>query len=216
MAPLQSYPPHRSLPAQSLSPSAAQSLLSTFLAQTPTSPHLHPDALLTASGIAFSPNSGPTGGLALHHLKRIAAGLRGENLAQESKQDLEALFGAELSVGDDTRVDGVIEAARSALGKRGRSVERVEEWQDLGDFQREQRNLEGEVGDREGGGSGRLVRQDGEVPGIEVHGANGEVVGVNGAVEGGWEGGTGAIDKAARKAAKKARQKEEKQKAKNG
>ncbi|KAK6428305.1 hypothetical protein LTR95_015550, partial [Oleoguttula sp. CCFEE 5521] len=198
-----------------LSPSAAQSLLSNFLAQTPTSPHLHPDALLTASGITFSPNSGPTGGLALHHLNRIAAGLRGENLAQESKQDLEALFGAELGVSDDARVDGVTEAGRSALGKRGRSVERVEEWQDLGDFQRAQQDLVGEVGEREGGGSGSLVRQDGEVPGIEVHGANGEVVGVNGIEREGQGAGEGAIDKAARRAAKKARKLEQK-KAKHG
>ncbi|KAK6433196.1 hypothetical protein LTR95_010631, partial [Oleoguttula sp. CCFEE 5521] len=211
-----SYPPHRSLPAHTITPSAARSLLSNFLSQTPTSPHLHPDALLTASGITFSPNSGPTGGLALHHLDRIAVGLRGENLAQESKQDWEALFGAELGLGDDTRVDGVIKAGKSALGKRGRSVERVEEWQDLGDFQREQRDLEGEVGDREGGGSGRSVRQDGQVPGIEVHGANGEVLGVNGVVEEGQEGGTGAVDRAARKAAKKARKTEEKKKAKAG
>lgn len=188
-------------PPQRLPPTSAQTTLSAFLAQTRTKAHLHPDALLSSTGIQFSANSGPTGGLALHHLQRIEAGLRGENLVQETQEELEAVFGEEMRAagtlrGDDRRVDAAIEKSSS---KRGRSQERVREWEDGAEFAAQQKVLEGEVGDRAGAD---VVQQGGAPPEIEQHG--------------------GKVDAAARKAAKKQRrlaqiaQKEEEKAKKEG
>ncbi|KAF4555324.1 Hypothetical protein D9617_2g052800 [Elsinoe fawcettii] len=87
---LPSYPPittHRSTP---LSPSAAQKRLERFVSSLPTAPHHHPDALITPSGVTFHPASGPNGNLQITNLRRILAGLRGENLSL-SPDDLLAL-----------------------------------------------------------------------------------------------------------------------------
>jgi hypothetical protein len=193
------YPPmqHPTPPAV-LNPSSAQSHLSTFLSRTRTAPHLHPDALLSSTGIQFSANSGPIGGLALHHLQRIEAGLRGENLVQETQEELEAVFGEEMRAagtlrGDDRRHDATIER----VSKRGRSQERVREWEDGAEFAQSRAITEGEVGDRE---SARVVHQGDTPPEIQQSG--------------------GAVDAAARKAAKRQRrldmikQKEEEKKTK--
>ena len=178
------YPPtqHPTGP-QILDPTAAQTQLSAFLSQTRTKAHLHPDALLSSTGIQFSANSGPTGGLALHHLQRIEAGLRGENLVQETQEELEAVFGEEMRAagtlrGDDRRVDATIER----VSKRSKSQERVREWEDGAEFAQQQEITEGEVGDRE---DAHVVQQGGAPPEIEQHG--------------------GKVDAAARKAAKKQR-----------
>ncbi|KAK5113894.1 hypothetical protein LTR85_010427 [Meristemomyces frigidus] len=140
MVPKSSYPPTHPHPSltHTLTPSAAQTFLTTYLTQSQTNPHLHPDALLSTSGITYSAQSGPIGGLALHHLKRIAAGLRGENLIAETPDELAQFAGEEatatLPAGDDARVDGVINGGngastprKSAL-KRTRSTEEVAQW----------------------------------------------------------------------------------------
>jgi hypothetical protein len=177
------YPPiqHPTGPVV-LDPTAAQTQLSAFLSQTRSKAHLHPDALLSSTGIQFSANSGPTGGLALHHLQRIEAGLRGENLVQETQEELEAVFGEEMRAagtlrGDDRRVDATIER----VSKRSKSQERVREWEDGAEFAQQQDITEGEVGDR----GAHVVQQGGAPPEIEQHG--------------------GKVDAAARKAAKKQR-----------
>jgi hypothetical protein len=178
------YPPmqHPTSP-ETLDPTAAQSQLAAFLSQTRSKAHLHPDALLSSTGIQFSANSGPTGGLALHHLQRIEAGLRGENLVQETQDELEAVFGEEMRAagtlrGDDRRVDAKIER----VSKRSKSQERVREWEDGTEFAQHQDITEGEVGDRV---DAHVVQQGGAPPAIEQHG--------------------GKVDAAARKAAKKER-----------
>jgi hypothetical protein len=177
------YPPiqHPTGPVV-LDPTAAQTQLSAFLSQARSKAHLHPDALLSSTGIQFSANSGPTGGLALHHLQRIEAGLRGENLVQETQEELEAVFGEEMRAagtlrGDDRRVDATIER----VSKRSKSQERVREWEDGAEFAQQQDITEGEVGDR----GAHVVQQGGAPPEIEQHG--------------------GKVDAAARKAAKKQR-----------
>lgn len=184
MASRTAYPPmHTPSAPRSLAPSTAESHLTTFLTQSRTKPSYHPDALLSSTGIQFSAHSGPNGGLALHHLQRIAAGLRGENLVQETQEELEAVYGEEMRAagtlrGDDARLDGAIERT----SKRGRSQERVREWEDGGAFAAAQEVVEGEVGDREGAD---VVQQGGEPPAVESHG--------------------GKVDAATRKAAKKQR-----------
>ena len=194
------YPPmqHPTGP-QRLTPQTAQNQLATFLAQTSTKPHLHPDALLSSTGINFSANSGPTGGLALHHLARIEAGLRGENLVQETQEELEAVFGEEMRAagtlrGDDRRVDAAIE--KTSRSKKS-SQERVREWEDGAEFAAQREIVEGEVGDRIGAD---VVQQGGAVPEIE-------------------SGAGGKVDAATRKALKKQRrlaQLKENEKAKEG
>jgi len=180
MVPKTSYPPTHHHPhlTTPLTPSAAQAQLAAFLSKTQSKPYLHPDALLSTSGITYSAQSGPTGGLAIHHLKRIEAGLRGENLIAETADEL-AQFGeeAELAVGDDSKVDALIEGKTLGSGRKGglkrkRTPEEVaqwaeqsseaafgneaqagagaEEWQDQEDFEQQQQPLVGEVGGREG------------------------------------------------------------------
>ena len=77
---------------QILPAEAAQPALADYISRSQTNAYLHPDSYLTNAGIIFSLETGPNGGIALHHLKRIEAGLRGEDLAQESREELERLF----------------------------------------------------------------------------------------------------------------------------
>ncbi|KAK3114120.1 hypothetical protein LTR53_007866 [Teratosphaeriaceae sp. CCFEE 6253] len=130
----QPYPPtfpYTSLTAR-LSPSTAHSALADFLTLTETHPHLHPDAHLSTSGITFAAQSGPRGGLALHHLRRIEAGLRGERLGVEGAEELEREFGG-IPEGDDAALDAAIAetAGKSGSGGERKGVlkrKRTSEW----------------------------------------------------------------------------------------
>lgn len=222
------YPPaHVPSAPTTLTPSAAESLLSTYLSQTPHKAHLHPDALLSSTGIQFSANSGPKGGLAIHHLTRIAAGLRGENLVQETQEELEAQFAAELgaAVGDDAGLDNAIE--RTGSLKRSRSLERVREWDDRSaqavgaavdaefeaegedqrSFELKQEVLEGDVGDRDGA---PVVERNASVPEIKTHDEEEEQKPAVKKIKTEPTEGGGQMGKAAKKAAKKARRDAEK------
>ncbi|KAG8623872.1 hypothetical protein KVT40_008848 [Elsinoe batatas] len=78
---LPSHPPvhiHRTVP---IAPSIALSRLESYLASLRTTPHHHPDALLTPAGVNFHPSSGPNGNLQITNLRRVLAGLKGENLS---------------------------------------------------------------------------------------------------------------------------------------
>lgn len=195
MVPKTSYPPAYQHPqlTQPLTPSSAQQQLANFLAQTRRKPYLHPDALLLTSGVAYSAHSGPNGGLALHYLRRIEAGLRGESLMAESADMLAEQYGegegegVELPEGDDEKLDAAIEARSSGALKRKRNLDLSEvgqwaeesseaafgdvthagagaiqpDWEDEGAYERSQRPLEGEVGDREGAPA---IAQNGPAP----------------------------------------------------
>ncbi|EME39247.1 hypothetical protein DOTSEDRAFT_56691 [Dothistroma septosporum NZE10] len=109
-----------------LQPADAAKSLAAYLEKSRKCAHLHPDAWLDPTGIRFGPKSGPNGGWAIHHLRRIEAGLRGESLAVESRDDLAAQLGEEVlkeqdpyatrveeaSAGDDSRVDSIIEGTQ--------------------------------------------------------------------------------------------------------
>lgn len=126
MAPRQAHPPsHTHRPTKIVSPSEAQKLLSVYLSQSESTPHLHPDSTLSRTGVLFSATSGPTGGLAMHHLRRIEAGLRGENLGIESEEELLGKFGNLQPEGDDERLDEVI--ANSTNKRRRKNGSRLEE-----------------------------------------------------------------------------------------
>lgn len=134
MAPRQAYPPsHTYHPVRSIAPSDAQEVLSAYLSKCESNPHLHPDSTLSRTGVSFSATSGPTGGLAIHHLRRIEAGLRGENLGIESEEELLGKFGDVLPEGNDERLDEVIAYGlngRKKSRREGRDESEIEQWSD--------------------------------------------------------------------------------------
>lgn len=134
------------------------------------------------------------GGVILHNLRRVAAGLAGEHLEPEPSPEPEARkedrgykskkkqFGADEKVAPNNAV-----------------VE--EDWQDLAEYEREQEGVEvGEIGDRD-----HFVASGGNVPEVdEIAGAEeGDAVGEKRKAKG-----NKSNDKEARKKAKKDRQKE--------
>ncbi|KAF2752806.1 hypothetical protein EJ05DRAFT_238350 [Pseudovirgaria hyperparasitica] len=86
----QFLPPHRTLPSTPVPLADAEKMLTAYLDKTDYEPHLHPDAILNAVGIQLSLSSGTEGGLTLHNLRRIQAGLRGEKLGPGTSADEDA------------------------------------------------------------------------------------------------------------------------------
>ncbi|KAK4889576.1 hypothetical protein LTR27_011654 [Elasticomyces elasticus] len=191
MAVRAAYPPifhHPSLTTR-LSPTQTQLQLASFLSLTENSPYLHPDAQLSTSGITFAAQSGPKGGIALHHLRRIEAGLRGERLGLETAAELEEEYGAEAGKpeSDDRHLDTLIAGTANGGGggllkgvlkrKRttdwaestpanvgeGDSQEPLNDYEDKEDYELSQRNAVGEVGDR----GSHVVAQNGAPPAVQ-------------------------------------------------
>ncbi|PSN65628.1 hypothetical protein BS50DRAFT_63433 [Corynespora cassiicola Philippines] len=137
-------PPHRHLSSTPISLSAASSLLETYLANSESHPHLHPDALITPTGVTFSSHGGPTGGVVMHNLRRVAAGLRGEFLEPEATPEPE-----EGEAGADDEEGG--SGKKGKKGKKGKTVdvEADPDWQNMSEYERDEGHVEvGEVGDR--------------------------------------------------------------------
>ncbi|KAF2720244.1 hypothetical protein K431DRAFT_270934 [Polychaeton citri CBS 116435] len=183
------YPPthvHASF-TKAVKPSEAQAQLSSFLELTKTNAYLHPDSVLYVNGPQFSATTGQNGGLALHHLRRIEAGLRGESLVAETADELIEHFGVEAgkATSDDRRVDDAIAQTKGGL-KRARS------------FEKKQKVLQGEVGERDGAA---VIEQGGEAPDVEMADLPGEDD------DGAGRTSKTASQKANRKADKKARNK---------
>ena len=114
---------------QQISPHEAQKSMAKFLAKSRSNPYMHPDSFLHKSGIRFAIGSGPSGGVALHHLRRIEAGLRGEYHEKETPEQLEAMFGDRYrDAGDDRVLDGMIDKSEQRLRKKRKRDEEIEEW----------------------------------------------------------------------------------------
>lgn len=174
MATSNSYPPHHHHSTERISQSHALSLLSSYLAAAATEAYLHPNALLTESG-PITPSSGAHSvGLVLHNLKRVEAGLKGEQLGADltfQKYGGEGL--PDLLVTSEglprlpsEGLDGALNASVGSLGGGGGvSGDRVE-WQDKTEFDREQEVTQGEIGERDNvmGDVGEGYR----VPDVEV------------------------------------------------
>lgn len=128
MVPRTAYPPvvHHDHLTRTLDPATAQSQLASFLEKTSTQPHLHPDSLLSTTGITYSAHSGPSGGLAIHHLRRIEAGLRGEELVVETEEELKHLTGEE--EGDDEDLNKSIARSEKKLHKKRKRTEEIQDW----------------------------------------------------------------------------------------
>jgi hypothetical protein len=172
----------------------ASKMLDKYLTNSERHPHLHPDALITPTGVTFSSHGGPTGGVVMHNLRRVAAGLRGEYLEPEATPEPE----------ENEQDSGATN--RKGKGKKGRrSADTVDgaqnEWQDMSEFEREEAEIEvGEIGERV-----IVVQEGGDAPVVEVTG--GAEQGRKKRKKGG--DGEGVVDKEARKKAKKSRHKEE-------
>jgi len=119
------FPPARPVKAVPLPPNVALSTLQSFLTATEKYPHLHPDSLIQPGGVNFaSSGNGPTGGLILHHLRRIAAGLNGESLIPEP-DDIFTLY-PETRHSDDTRLDA--EIRRELLPRKRKPMNELDEF----------------------------------------------------------------------------------------
>ncbi|KAF2474676.1 uncharacterized protein BDR25DRAFT_351197 [Lindgomyces ingoldianus] len=199
----ETLPPNRTISSRPISLATASTLLSTYLTHSETHPHLHPDALITPAGVTFSANGGPMGGVIMHNLRRVAAGLRGEYLEPEATPEPE----------EQQHSSEWKERVKQKAGKRksgeggevdaGAGAEQ-EGWEDISEFEREEQGVEvGEIGPQD-----TFVQAGGEAP--EVHATAGPDL-ANGAEvskkrKNGDEG--EKMDKAARKRAKKERNKE--------
>lgn len=174
--------PHRLISSKSIPIEDASLMLEKYLSNSEVHPHLHPDALITPSGTTFSAQGGPTGGVVMHNLRRVAAGLKGNYLEPEPTPEAE---------GDD-RNTGVNDTQDQSKTKQGADTA-VEEWQEMSEYEREEAVIEvGDIGDRT-----NFVQQEE----IEAGHLSGE-----GKKRKKEE--DGKLDKAARKKAKKAKDKE--------
>lgn len=110
------YPPTIHHSSTIVSPAEAQEALAKFLKRAETKPYLHPDSQINSTGINFSAHSGPNGGLAFHHLRRIEAGLSGENLIAETEEELakleEPADAEALPLSDDKRLDARLQRTK--------------------------------------------------------------------------------------------------------
>jgi hypothetical protein len=200
----ETLPPYRHISSQSISLADASKMLDRYLTNSERYPHLHPDALITPAGVTFSSHGGPAGGVVMHNLRRVAAGLRGEHLEPQATPEPEE---QEHDSGtSDWKGKG------KKANKRTHITDGTQnEWQSMSEYEREEGNIEvGDIGDRM-----NVVQEGDNAPEAEMMG---------GAEQGGREKkpgseGAGPGDKKARKQAKKARHKEErtkKEKAREG
>jgi hypothetical protein len=150
-------PPHRLVSSTPIDVSTAASILQDYINNSEAHPHLHPDALITPTGVTFSSHGGPAGGVVMHNLRRIVAGLRGEFLEPEPTPEPE---------------EQVAEGEETWKGKKGKGTkttfidENEFEWQDKEVYEQEQGEIEvGEIFDRS-----NVVQDGGEEPEVEVTG----------------------------------------------
>ncbi|KAF1845891.1 uncharacterized protein K460DRAFT_366738 [Cucurbitaria berberidis CBS 394.84] len=152
-------PPSRHISSTPISLTSASRILETYLTNSERHPHLHPDALITPTGVTFSSHGGPVGGVVMHNLRRVAAGLRGEYLEPEKTPEPEEDDGA------DTESWGHGKKSGGQGGKK-RKLTGDTEWQDMADYEREEGFVEiGEVGTRT-----TVVQDGGAEPDVEVTG----------------------------------------------
>jgi len=159
-----SFPPHITIqPPLPLSPTTTLTHIQSYLDLSRTSHHLHPDCNFDENGPTLAGHSA-YGGLVLHQLRRVEAGLRGERLGGEvlleNGEVIAVENGEDLPEGDDVRLDALIngvrvEEAQGGDGDGDVDVDLeldVEEWQtkNVQEQMGEQAGgiLEGEVGER--------------------------------------------------------------------
>jgi hypothetical protein len=153
---LEAPPPSRRISSTPISVADASRMLETYLTNSESHPHLHPDALVTPTGINFSSHGGSMGGVLLHNLRRVAAGLRGEYLEPEKTPEPEE---------DEEGADRFSKKGGKKR-KTAPDATTADDWEPLEQFERDQGNFEiGEVGDRD-----NFAQEGAEEPAVEVTG----------------------------------------------
>lgn len=192
MSTASSYPPHVHLtPLKPTTPADALALIQNYLAASATQPHLHPDCHFVENGIQLN-NPIETGGLILHQLRRVEAGLRGERLGADILLQEENA----LPDGDDGRLDAIINGNGATQEDTSMLDVDVEVSGDPNLNYQQQMSAEhmgdeqGDIGDRH-----TAVRDGGHIPAVRDASKKRQ-----------WEG---EDDKEARKKAKKDRKKAE-------
>jgi hypothetical protein len=192
---LEAPPPRRHISSAPISLNTASTIVSTYLQNSETHAHLHPDANITPEGITFNAQGGAMGNPLMHHLRRVAAGLRGEYLEPDKTLDEE-----ENDVQEGV-ADVVVGSKKPGKGRKEfAAVE--EDWQDMASYQAEQGIEIDELGPRT-----NVVQEGGEEPEVQATGDKGKKRKKAEADDGGAA--DGKLDKAARKKAKKDKAKQE-------
>lgn len=151
---LEAPPPRRHISSAPISLSDASGILEKYLSNSETHPHLHPDATITPEGVAFNAQGGAMGNPIMHHLRRVAAGMRGEYQEPERALDLE-------EDQQDFTADVTVSGGKGKTGKKAAGAD--DDWQDLASYQAEQGDIEiGEIGDRT-----NVVQEGGEEPQVQ-------------------------------------------------
>jgi hypothetical protein len=153
---LDAPPPSRHISSTTISVADASRMLETYLTNSESHPHLHPDALVTPAGINFSSHGGSMGGVLMHNLRRVAAGLRGEYLEPEKTPEPE----------EDEEGAGKFNKKGGKKRKTAPDATTADDWEPLEQFERDQGVIEiGEVGDRT-----NFVQEGAEEPEVQVTG----------------------------------------------
>ncbi|KAI9704121.1 MAG: hypothetical protein M1836_006982 [Candelina mexicana] len=181
-------PPHRLLSLTRISPSDALTHLQNYISTITDTPSLQPGALLTEQGPI--PSAGASSeSITLRNLRRVEAGIRGEHLESEIVMEGEVDLGKwvkngvngeveGMREGDDGRLDRLLaESQAKLLAESNGAVEgdgddggegdfgedgEDEGWQDMESYQREQRDVDGEIGKRD-----NAVGEAGKVPKVK-------------------------------------------------
>ncbi|KAI9865900.1 MAG: hypothetical protein M1813_001867 [Trichoglossum hirsutum] len=141
------YPPTQTLsPPSPIPASLALQHVQAYLASALSKPHLHPSSNLTERGPTASLSSSTAGGLVLHNLRRVEAGLRGERWGGEEEEEEEekegereegdgvgeegwedmALYQREQGGGGDGADEGMVGEVPIEVYEGGRTVDKVE------------------------------------------------------------------------------------------
>jgi hypothetical protein len=184
--------PSRHVSSTPVSIDAASRMLQTYIANSERHPHLHPDAHITPLGVQFAAQSGSGGGILLHNLRRVLAGLNGEFLEPEKTPEPE-------ETADDAF--GASKYSNKGQLKKDFSTSTDDDWQDKAAYEAEQGSIDvGELGDRSN------VHGDGGVePEVQITAGSEANIRVKRKVAG-----EEFMDKAARKQAKREREQQRK------
>ena len=136
-------------PGRRVTRKEAHRLVATYLKRSETEPELHPDSILGEEEPVFATPG--TEGLVMTNLRRLEAGLRGEHLAAEIEDEFgvtswNTAYGA--NTGEDrANIDkSLVMNGPTAVAEEKDAGEGM--WQDKAEFEREQEDLEGDIGPR--------------------------------------------------------------------
>lgn len=215
-------PPSRPISSTPIALKDATRMLETYLSNSELHPHLHPDPVFTSRGFTFASASGSQGGLVMHNLRRLAAGMRGEYMEPEVTPEPEDANSSHMPLNGA----GGAKSTGGILKHNGVTREEdIEGWMDKEDYEREEGGIEiGDIGRRDtgvrqGGGETEVQITGGPELGGGKKGQKRKTSGLGeedeageGAGDENGAGGDGrVVDKEARKKAKKERKKKEQQ-----